>query len=732
MLKKIVLTILIFASFSTYSQLYTVKGVVNNEKEAIPFAKVWFSNTSYYAISKTDGSFEIKDIPKGNYTLEITSSNHKKYSDSLKIEGDINLGTVNVESIDLQLDEIVVTGTMKEVSISRSPVKIELITKEFFKSNPVNNVIEALETVNGVQEQVNCGVCGTNDIHINGMEGPYTLVLIDGMPIVSGLASVYGFNGIPTSLIDRVEIIKGPSSTLYGTEAVGGVINIITKSPGEKTGFELDIRGSSHEQFNGALAFSPKLNKKVSTMLGGDFYYNQKMFDDNNDNFTDFTLNNRISAFNKWQFRNSKDQEVANVAVRYYNEKRFGGTLQWEDAFLGSDSIYGEHIKTERVEFIGNYFFPTKNRNLKLSFSANSHNQDSYYGDVNYKADQQVFFTNLLWNKTIGKRNDIMMGYTNNIQFYKDNSSSQVEEKTFVPGVFIQDEFSWTEELTLLGGARLDYHLNHGLIFSPRLSLKKDFGSYTTFRFNYGNGFRQVRLFTEDHAFLTGARDIVIKDELKPERSHNVTLNFNHTYSVLGYGNFDVDAFYTYFLNKITPDYNTDPDLIIYDNLNGYGITRGVSFAVNHKFKIPLRARLGVTLQDVFLVESPEADVKEREEQLFAPFFSGVFNMSYNIKSLGLKVNYTGKVVGPQHLPVFDEPFSRPETSPWYTLQNVQLTKQFKKGIEVYGGIKNIFNYTQNTPLVDPGNPFGDNFDTSYAYGPVETRRYYIGFRYIF
>lgn len=729
-MKTLVTLITILFSVNLIAQTSSVTGVVKELDGPLPFAKVWLKNTDYSATTNLDGEYQLNNIPNGTYLLQITSSAHQKYEEKIVFNGSGITKNVQLEKIDLQLDEVVVTGTMREVSISKSPVKIELITADFFKSNPVNSVIEALETVNGVQEQVNCGVCGTNDIHINGMEGPYTLVLIDGMPIVSGLSSTYGFNGIPTSLIQRVEIIKGPSSTLYGTEAVGGIINIITKSPENSSLIEFETNANTHQEYKASLAWSPKISKNVFTTISTDYYYNQKRLDFNNDNFTDIPLNNRISIFNKWLILNDDKKEVLNLAARYYWEDRFGGVLQWDDSLLGSDSIYGEHVSTSRVELIGNYIFPTKNRNLKLSFSANSHDQNSHYGNVNYKANQQVFFTNLIWNKKFGQRNYFLAGYTNNFQMYEDNSLANIKEQTYVPGVFVQDEFNWTDDLILLTGVRLDYHSKHGLIVSPRLSLKKDFGSYSSFRFNYGNGFRQVHLFTEDHAFLTGARDVLIKNDLQPERSHNITLNFNHTYNKLGYGNFDFDVFYTYFQNKIIPDYNTDPNLIIYDNLDGYGITRGLSVSVNHKFKSPFRMRLGVTLQDVYEIVDDELGESTKEDQLFAPFFSGVFNLSYEFKKIKMKLNYTGKIVGPQNLPVYDAPFERAETSPWFTVQNVQLSKEFKKGWELYTGVKNIFNYTQPSPLVNPQDPYSPEFDTSYAYGPLQTRRFYLGVRY--
>jgi len=548
---------------------------------------------------------------------------------------------------------------------------------------------------------------------------------------VSGLSSVYGFNGIPTSLIDQVEIVKGPSSTLFGAEAVGGVINIITKSSEQTPLLDIEARYNVHDELKLALGFSPKIGKRISTSISGDYYNNQKRIDFNEDGFTDIPLNNRISIFNKWQINDKKGQKVFNLAARYYNEDRFGGVLDWTPLYRGSDSLYGESIRTKRFELIGSYIFPWKNRNLKLNFSANDHDQDSFYGDVSFAAVQKVFFSNLTWNKEIKKRHDLLLGFTNNYRIYEDNTPSNTSESTYVPGIFIQDEFKWTDKLTLLAGARLDRHERHGLIFSPRFNVKKDLGSFTSLRLNYGSGFRQVYLFTEDHAFVSGARDILILEELKPERSQNLTLNLNHTYTTLGYGNFDVDLFYTYFSNKIIPDYDSDPDLIIYKNLGGYGISRGISFAVNHKFEFPLRAKIGATFLDVFEIGEDEDGNREKTLQIFAPRFSGTFSLGYELPKLGVTINYTGRVMGPQRLPTFSDGFERPEVSEWFTVQNIQVTKALKKQkMELFIGIKNIFNYTQDSPLIDPQNPFGDSFDTAYAYGPLQVRRLFFGLRW--
>lgn len=166
------------------------------------------------------------------------------------------------------LDEVVVTGTLKPVKRLESAVPVEVYTRTYFKKNPTPRIYEALQIVNGVRPQLNCQVCNTGDIHINGLEGAYTMVLIDGMPIVSSLSTVYGLSGIPNSLIERVEVVKGPASSLYGSEAVGGLINIITKNTTNVPVFSADFFGTSWFENNLDLGFKFNAGKKQPFLLG--------------------------------------------------------------------------------------------------------------------------------------------------------------------------------------------------------------------------------------------------------------------------------------------------------------------------------------------------------------------------------------------------------------------------------------------------------------------------------
>jgi outer membrane receptor for ferrienterochelin and colicins len=693
--------------------------IISENSKVIPFANISIQKTLVGTSSDTSGNFKIENIKQGVYQIVVSALGYKKWRQEVEIKNGDNILQIKLSPSSFDLDQVVVTGTMKESFLRASPVKVDVITTKFLKKVATSNLMEAIENVNGIQKQVNCGVCGTNDIHINGMEGPYTLVLIDGMPIVSSLSTVYGLNGIPTSLIKQIEIIKGPSSTLYGTEAVAGVINIITKNPDDVSKYEIDTYISSHLEKNIDFAFAPKATN-FKMLFSGNYYNMNNFLDDNNDTFSDIALSQRISLFNKWSF-NRKSKKLFSFSLKGYNENRSGGTKDWFKEEIRGDSLeYGETILTDRLEFSATYELPYID-NIKLDASYNYHYQDSYYGDTKFEAKQNIYFANLVWNKTIGHNHDLIMGYSHRYQTFVDSTLAQIDDKKFIPALFIQDEVSINKDLSLLLGARVDHHKEHGNIFSPRINLKKNLGTYTSFRLNGGTGFRIVNLFTEDHAFLTGSRDIQVIDDLQPEQSYNINLNFNHIYTLgSSSGTIDFDMFYTYFTNKITPNYDVSPNLIVYNNLDGYAISKGMGLSIQQNFENNLKVNFGGTFLDVYSVFE-----NQREKELFAPVFSSVFSIGYSYKDLNF--NWIGKVTGPMHLPSYDVSFQKSEKSPWFSQHSFQLKKQFNASFSMYLGVKNIFNYTQDTPLIDWQNPFGDDFDTSYAYGPLQNRRLLIG-----
>ena len=242
-------------------------------------------------ITDTSGFFTLAFLKVGNYSIIVTSVGYVKEVKKLVLVQNENI-VLNIElkEIESNLNEVVITGNLKEVRRMESLVPVEVYTPLFFKKNPTPSIFDALQNVNGVRPKLNCNVYNTGDIHINGLEGPYTMVLIEGMPIVSSLSTVYGLSGIPNSLVERIEIVKGPASSLYGSEAVGDLINIITKNPIKVPLFSLDVFSTTWKEVNVDLGFKIALGKKVTALTGTNLFNYGNIKDNNKDNFTDVTL----------------------------------------------------------------------------------------------------------------------------------------------------------------------------------------------------------------------------------------------------------------------------------------------------------------------------------------------------------------------------------------------------------------------------------------------------------
>lgn len=723
--------------------------------EPLPYANIGLQGSSFGAASNENGQFRITGITPGQYQLVISAVGYKKWVQSIQVEAgkNIALGQLQLQEDLLGLEEVVVTGTMTETFVSASPIKVDVITSRYLqKFTSPNNIIESVALVNGVQEVVSCGVCFTNSISINGLDGPNTAILMDGSPIYGNLAGVYGLNGIPTMIIDRFEVVKGPSSTLYGSEAIAGVINIITKDPSTQPIFSSDIKVTSHGETFTNLAFAPQIGK-FDGYVGLNHAYANLFEDHNNDEFSDVINTDQISLFTKWAMRRKNGKKFTLTGKYYYEDRRNG-----VEAFLqnrayrklrGDEQVYGESIYTKRMEFFGTYELPTKAQ-LKLDYSFSHHDQDSYYGNDSYQAEQGIAYTNFTWTKTTGQHG-LLSGLTFRYQNYDDNTVATLAEgknkvnTQFIPGLFLQDEWTVNEKFTLLSGARLDIYKNHGPIFSPRLNLKYKAGQWTTLRGNFGTGFRIVNLFTEDHAFVTGQRNVEISEELKPEQSYNGSLNINHVYTLgNSQGMIDLDAYYTYFTNKIIPNYEQQGK-IIYENTKGNAVTRGIGINVQHQFYFPLAFNLGYNVQRAINNIPDENGVNQTADIEFAAHWSGIGTINYDWKRIGVSLAYTVEVTGPMALPeVFDlmsdgapSATPRPTTSETFAVHNIQITKNLSKGgLQAYVGMENLFDFRQKiSPLTgynDPATPagFSEFFDTAYAYAPIHGREVYLGLRW--
>ncbi|MCI4669099.1 MAG: TonB-dependent receptor [Bacteroidia bacterium] len=754
----IFLTLFIIANSALIGQNSAITGSISSNEGILSFARVSLIGKKTGVLADSLGTYRLNNLSPGQYKIRVSYLGFLPFEKKLELSKDQTL-VLDIKldpDLEREAEEVVITGTLKEVKKMESPVAVEVYSSTFFKKNPNSNIFEALQNVNGVRPQLNCNVCNTGDIHINGLEGPYTMVLLDGMPIVSGLSTVYGLSGIPNSLIERVEIVKGPASSLYGSEAVGGLINIITKKPSNAAVFSADVFGSTWGELNADLGFKFSPWKKADVLTGINLFNYGNPIDNNGDNFTDVTLQKRVSVFQKWNFKR-KNNKLFTLGGRYFYEDRWGGEMQWTPEFRGGDSIYGESIYTERWEVLGNYQLPTREK-LLLSFSFNSHDQNSVYGDLEYLGLQRISFGQLTWDKKLSGH-DLLFGLALRHTFYDDNTTATAIEAPgdvqnqpdviWLPGLFVQDEISLADRHKLLLGARYDHHSRHGSVFTPRLAYRWKRNDQQIFRVNAGTGFRAVTLFTEDHAALTGARDVLITEALSPEQSYNVNVNFlQKVFTPSGHlFSFDVTAFYTYFTNQILPNYDTDPNLIIYDNLDGYSVASGISANVDIALASGLKVIAGATLMNNYVVEGEERFIPVLNER-----FNGTWTVSYTLPNTSVTFDYTGNLYGPMRLPLLGELDPRDEFSPWWSLQNVQVTWTSKdKKWDIYGGVKNLLNFTPPANSIarsfDPfdrnvafgpegevfptvGNPFGLTFDPSYVYAPNQGIRGFLGVRY--
>lgn len=749
----------VISTFCCFAQTAIVRGHVHSDGVALPGANVELMPGNRAVVADSTGRFLIQGIPYGKYTLRVTAIGYEALHQRLHVTADVDL-PIALDTHSSSLNEVVVTGTLKPVTKLQSAVAVEVYSPQFLKKNPSPSIFESLQNVNGVRPQINCSVCNTGDIHINGLEGPYTMVTIDGMPIVSSLATVYGLFGIPNSLIDRIEIVKGPASSLYGSEAVGGLINIITKNPLKAPLVSADVMSTSWHEHSADLGVKFRAGKKAHSLLGINYFNYGNLVDKNEDGFTDVTLQHRVSVFNKWSFSRSENR-IASIAARVFYEDRWGGDMRYTDKFRGTDSLYGESIHTTRLELLGNYQLPVKEK-LLLSFSYNYHDQNSYYGITPYLGTQQIGFGQLTWDKKIGDRHDLLAGVAMRYTYYDDNSTATMDSATnenrpdriLLPGIFIQDEIKITNSQKLLLGARYDHHSVHGNIFTPRAAYKLSLNKNNVLRLNAGTGFRVVNLFTEDHAALTGAREVVITERLKPEQSYNVNLNYTSRIPMLrSFIGLDASIWYTHFSNQIFPDYESNVNQIIYSNLNGYAESKGFSINIDYNHTNRFKALIGLTLQDVMRSEKVNGKMI-KSSPLLIENWSGTWLLSYSFPMSGFSIDYTGNVYGPMKLPLISDEDPRRAYSPVWSIQNIQVTKRFGKQWELYGGVKNLLDWTpaKNNPFIiartnDPfdknvqydndgsvkktaDNPYGLTFDPTYVYAPNQGIRGFLGLRF--
>ncbi len=720
-----------------------ISGTVIAEGMPLELAAVGLLKTPFASITDSAGHFEIKNIPSGKYQLRVSFVGYENFQTEVLIPQSPNNFSVELIPLTSKLKELVVTGSLKEVQKLQSVTPVDVYTAKYFLRNPATNVFESLWNINGLFPDIDNGVTNTADVQINGLEGNYSMILIDGVPAMSGIAGIYALNALPMNVIDKIEILKGASSTLYGSEAIAGVINIKTKTPSRTPKFYTNVMLTSMLEANADISVSFKMKRASSFFTFGSESFNYR-WDINGDNFMDIPLVNRANFYNKWSFTR-KDNRLANIYARYLFEDRLGGQKDLPRRTTGSDKYYSEWIRTHQWQAGFQYQLPVKEKFLFMA-DFSEHRQNAYYGLNYYKGTQRTGFAQFTWDKKPNETNEVLFGVSYRVYHYADNTGLSEDTVTgtgklsHIVAAFAEDEFTIKDVHKLLLGVRVDYTTRNGPIPAPRINYKwNSYDEKNVVRAGVGTGYRIPNLLNEGFGVLSGSRKVVVAEKLRAEFAISGNAGYTRVQNLKGgVLNIDVSGFYTYFFNFVNPEYS-EPGLVIYNNNKNGATAAGFSLNADFTFNYPLKVGFACTYAYVFEVEKNDDGEKEREIPLHSPPFMANFYLSYNFPVPQLSIDWTGNLVSSMLLSTVPNDF-RSEKSPWYSIQNIQLTKKFKNGLEIYTGLKNIFNFIQKDPLLRPFDPFNrqtniDNpnnyvFDNTYGFTSTQGIKGFAGLRY--
>jgi outer membrane receptor for ferrienterochelin and colicins len=735
------LVLLFGAGPLTHSQSIkgTVYGAEDSKKIPLDAAIVKWFGTTKGTITEPNGMFELSLTGITNKRLMISYSGYK--TDTIDVGEETVVEVVLIPNsttatIDVEDDK-------KSTYFGNTHSKTEIITSQELVKDACCDLAGCFGRNSSVEVAVTDIITDSKELKILGLEGAYTQLLVDNMPLMTGLNTKYGISSIPGTLIDRITISKGSNSVLQGYESISGIMNVLLRDYDNSDRLLVNgfMNSMLEKQFN--LNFANPISKKWNTILSLHTAQKSNNMDDNGDSFLDNPLTTRYMLYNKWKFHDDKSKTDFNVAGRLWNEERIGG--QKADlhgtTHNSGHKLYEQTVKINSVEGYSRYgkqFSETSG--LKLYLSSFYYDQEAKYGDTRYDAKQSNFsfsgFYEFEYLPRAFLKTGISYKYQNIdevIAFNDTNSKTYAGsylKKESIPGVFFENSYSFLDDnASLMTGIRFDYHNEHKLIITPRALLRYQPAKTVVIRASIGTGFRTVNLLSEHSNILASSRNLVIAEKLEPEKIINYGGDVLFYFGFTGAsGSLNLDFYRTDFSNKIIPDYDTSPTGVIFKNLNG----KAFSNVFQSELSLTVLRYIDVKLAYKFIDLQYEKD-GVRYEQPFNSKHRVLTTLSYTpfSKSWGVSagLNWFGK----QRLPSTSSnpaQYQLPTESKPYALMNMQVNKNFKY-VEIYAGIENLLNFKQDNPIISADDPFGKYFDTSYIWGPTKGREFYAGFRFL-
>ena len=727
--------------------------IVKGTEESIPFATIMILGPNRGAVSNEEGQFEFRKLAAGKYTLRVQVMGYKTQEKTITVSAEAtSVVHFQMEEESFMTDEVVVSANRNEVSRKAAPVVVNVMSAKLFETVNSTDLAKSLNFQSGLRVENNCQNCGFPQVRINGLEGPYSQILINSRPIISALSGVYGLEQIPVNMIERVEVVRGGGSALFGANAVGGTINIITKDPINNS-FQVastmsNMNGKSWEQYMGGNVSLVAKDNSYGIALY-ETYRNRNPYDADGDGFSELGKLNMNTFGMRAYYRPNYFSRI-NVEYHTTNEFRRGGNkfnLQPHESDITEQT---KHIINSGGLSYDRYW--GEKHKMSVYGSIQHTDRNSYYGA---QQDMNAYgkTNDLTWvvgGMYVGNMDRCLFApatFTGGVE-YQNNSLHDVmtgyhrdmQQDVRIAGGFVQNEWR-LNRWTMLVGARLDKHnlIDHP-IFSPRVNFLYKPSDNLQARLTYSTGFRAPQAYDEDlHVTAVGGEGVQIRlaEGLREERSNSFSgsvdwsFPMGHWQSNILLEGFYTDLHHVFVLEDIGLDENGDK---IKERRNGSGAkVYGVNLDAKVAHGREAQLQLGFTVQrsrynraEIWTSEGEEEQTTKRMPR--TPDYYGYFTFtSAPLKSFDFSLSgtYTGKMIVP-HMAGYIEK-SRMEHTPQFVDLNLKLNYTFvlKDHIkmQVNGGIQNIFNSFQKD--LDKG----EFRDAGYFYGPTQPRTYFVGIK---
>lgn len=713
-----------------------VSGHVEDENETPMFGvNVYWLGTNVGTTTNESGEFTIQEPEKFPARLVLSFVGY--LNDTIKVATKSQEIHVYLKpSIELEEFEVVEREDATKLNTMTS-LNVEEITSHELGKAACCNLSESFETNASVDVVMSDAVSGAKKIQMLGLDGIYTQLMFENIPNVRGLSSTYGLSFIPGTWIESIQITKGTGSVVNGYEPVTGQINLEYLKPDKAEKLYVNAYGNNMGRSELNLHAAKPFNPRWSTML---FVHGSNMGiqnDNNKDGFLDSPMYTQLNVFNRW--KNVTKKRISQFGVRFLYDDKIGGQvddfkhLNFEP--VGKQYVVG--VKSNQYEVFGKtgFLMPAKpNASVGLLFNAKRHKQNSFFGNQvwgnrNYQGEENSIYFNAIYQGII---NTTDHGIKAGVSFIGDDFNESFNDSTYtrtelVPGAFAEYTYSRDKILSLVVGVRGDYHNLYGFFATPRVHFKWNFKERSVFRLTAGRGFRTPNVIVENVSVFASSRTVKVREQLLPEVAWNAGASLIHKFQLFGMeSSVSADYYYTYFENQAVVDLDYDVDEVLFYNLDGLSYSH--SFQVDWMIEPIERLEFKVAYKHYDVQTTYHGELLQKP---LVPMDRGLINVSYETSNTKWQFDANAKLFGKSRLPNTKE---NPDTyqlesysDEYFTLSG-QITRRFTR-FEYYLGTENALNFIQPNAIIAANNPYGEYFDASMIYGPVNGRVIYGGMR---